>query len=398
MKLVLKQQLDALTRRLKRAVFHYGSPPLKRALFRKYSRRLRATMDSTWCLDTFRVEDDFIEIQGWALAPQRDPSGISFAINDRFFDHVSFPGPRKDIERIFWFLPQAKMSAFACRANIPRRDAFSKGHAVINCVDGKTRAPLNDDHNFYCNDPEANELPVPNAGRRRRVQGGESDVGFRIDGFSTYMKLGLALRKAVNRNLDDFSSILDWGCGCGRVVRHMRDLERASITGVDIDEDNVSWCRRHLSFGRFSSIPLHPPTPLEDASFDLLIGVSVFTHLREKEQFEWLEELRRIASEGAILLLSIHGEASVARGRLQPEHYFILQHKGFLDAGPSGDLEGELNETGYYRTTFHTRKYIDQTWSEYFEIIDWIPGYLTNHQDLLVLRKSGAAAKRASSP
>ena len=44
--------------------------------------------------------------------------------------------------------------------------------------------------------------------------------------------------------------------------------------------------------------------------FDLLVRLSVFTHLNEPEQFEWLDELKRIASKGAVLLMTIHGDAA----------------------------------------------------------------------------------------
>ena len=39
--------------------------------------------------------------------------------------------------------------------------------------------------------------------------------------------------------------LLDWGCGCGRVVRHLLDKGFDAISGCDLDDQAVSWCREH---------------------------------------------------------------------------------------------------------------------------------------------------------
>jgi hypothetical protein len=80
-----------------------------------------------------------------------------------------------------------------------------------------------------------------------------------------------------------------------------------AITGADIDDDNLAWCRAHLPFATYVHLPLHPPSLLPERSFDLLIGLSIFTHLSEPVQFEWLGELQRVSAPGATLLMSIHG-------------------------------------------------------------------------------------------
>jgi len=48
--------------------------------------------------------------------------------------------------------------------------------------------------------------------------------------------------------------------------------------------------------------------PFEDGFFDLIFSVSIFTHLPEKMQIAWLEELRRASKPGALVLSSVHGE------------------------------------------------------------------------------------------
>ena len=51
-----------------------------------------------------------------------------------------------------------------------------------------------------------------------------------------------------------------------------------------------------------------PPLLFEPQSFDLIYGISVFTHLNQQFQPRWLQELRRILKPDGMLILSLHGE------------------------------------------------------------------------------------------
>jgi SAM-dependent methyltransferase len=258
-------------------------------------------------------------------------------------------------------------------------------------IDKATGRPLNEDHSYFLNDVSADHYPLPDGKRRKRVHGSEAEAAFRVVGVSNFVKIERALEKVIGKDYSQAGRILDWGCGCGRFGRYFRDRGGCSLTGVDIDADNVNWCRENMSFGRFETVPLHPPSALADSSFDLLIGISVFTHLKEADQLEWLEELRRIASDGAILLMTVHGEAAMCRANLDAGRYYTCRQTGFLDNGCNSDLdalvqEGLLREPGYYRNVFHTPQYIHETWAKHFEILKIIPGYIGSFQDLVVMR------------
>ena len=49
-------------------------------------------------------------------------------------------------------------------------------------------------------------------------------------------------------------------------------------------------------------------------------------------------------------------------------------------------MDDVIAEPGYFRATFHTRRYIEREWARYFRIVDFLPGWI-GHQDLVVLRK-----------
>lgn len=111
--------------------------------------------------------------------------------------------------------------------------------------------------------------------------------------------------------------MLDFGCGCGRVIRHWHDLQGPRVHGCDHDTRPIEWCRRNLPFAGFEVNGLTPPSPYDDCSFDLVYGLSVFTHLTGDLQFAWSDELRRIIRPGGHLIFSTAGGYYV--DRLTPE-------------------------------------------------------------------------------
>jgi SAM-dependent methyltransferase len=338
-------------------------------------------------VDHVELTADSVEIHGWAVPRGLESGDAVFQVNNREFDAVQYPLARDDIARLFWYLPEARVAGFSCRARTSFDDLFAQGFAEFRLASrgGASRALSACSASYP--DPRLDVLPLPDAGRRRRVHGSELESSFRIEGASAFVKLQRALKDTLGRSLSQFPRILDWGCGCGRFTRYFGAFESIHVCGVDIDRDNVEWCAGHLPFGRFEAIPLHPPTALPEESFDLIVGISVFTHLREGEQFQWLGELRRIAAPGAVLLMTVHGDAAACRAALSHLQLRELMTRGFLDAGANPDLQGAIGDADYYRNSFQRTSYVRERWSPYFDVLTVIPGYIGSFQDLVVLRR-----------
>ena len=263
-------------------------------------------------------------------------------MNGAPFHTTAYPLDRPDIERLFWYVPYARASGFECRTRIGRaRDVGNP--LVLQYVDERTGAPLRCEHTYYVDPDSSADLPLPDGARMRRVQGGDSPSAFLLEGFCNLKKLEDALRCHVGRTLTDFRHLLDFGCGCGRLIRHLQHLSRPAITGIDVDADAVEWCADHLPYGAFLATPLHPPTDLPTGVADLIVGLSVFTHLREPEQDEWLAELKRLAAPDAILLLTTHGDSAVCREAWYLDALRHLQQDGRID-GENHDLDGIIAE------------------------------------------------------
>ncbi len=163
------------------------------------------------------------------------------------------------------------------------------------------------------NEPaEIDGLAVPPPLLRYLVAGTD-----KLDWFIKSGRLGAETLKDVlarhDRTLGQCRRILDFGCGCGRVTRHLTGLADTEVHGVDPNWQAVKWCQDHLRFGRFDVNPMRPPMSCEDGSFDLIYAFSIFTHLSEPVQEEWLRELRRILSPDGYLIITTHGDKCAER-------------------------------------------------------------------------------------
>jgi SAM-dependent methyltransferase len=110
--------------------------------------------------------------------------------------------------------------------------------------------------------------------------------------------------------------ILDFGCGYGAVTRFLRKaFPLSTILASDRDEGAIAWCREayldqvRRGHYRFIVTPSRPPLPFVHDYFDVVCGWSALAPLSEREELEWLSELKRITKPGGNLVLSSQGDA-----------------------------------------------------------------------------------------
>jgi SAM-dependent methyltransferase len=88
-------------------------------------------------------------------------------------------------------------------------------------------------------------------------------------------------------------TIADWGCGPGRVVRHLPGIigQQHKIIGCDYNDVYIKWCAQNISGVNFLNNTLEPPLPLPPGSTDAVYGLSIFTHLSAQAHIVWAAEL-----------------------------------------------------------------------------------------------------------
>jgi SAM-dependent methyltransferase len=226
----------------------------------------------------------------------------------------------------------------------------------------------------------ADGLPVPPARLIVRVAGTPDPAWFLESGRLAAQSISGALERA-GTPMDSVASVLDFGCGCGRVIRNWAQLD-ARVAGSDLSGEAIEWCRENLAFARFETNGLSPPLAFDSTSFELAYALSVLTHLPEAIQHQWMDELVRVVRPGGFLLLTTHGERYLERLDEDERRRFR--------AGELVVRWGEVPGTNLC-TTFHPPSWVREHLLPHgFEELEHAPEAATGnpHQDLFLLRRA----------
>lgn len=191
-----------------------------------------------------------------------------------------------------------------------------------------------------------------------------------------------SLLELLGRNGVDLAAgapILDFGCGCGRVIRRWHDLG-VELHGTDVNPRLVEWCRDSLPFARFAVNSIEPGLGYAAGSFGLVYAFSVFTHMPAELEAAWIAELRRVLRPGGHLVVSTHGRAYLDR-------LDATERAAFL-AGDTVVRRGAVAGSNWC-TTFHPEQAVRRQLASGFDVVDFVPEGAKGNpvQDLTLLRK-----------
>jgi 2-polyprenyl-3-methyl-5-hydroxy-6-metoxy-1,4-benzoquinol methylase len=215
---------------------------------------------------------------------------------------------------------------------------------------------------------------IPPAALRARVHGTED--------FPSFDFIGAIVTKNIEDSIQEFdvclgqnARVLDFGCGCGRILRHFASrCPSWKFSGTDIDEQAIEWCKQGISeLAAFDCNNSMPPLSYGDETFDLVYSISIFNHLPEDMQYAWLRELGRITKRGAFLFLSVHNMRLAASN----------DDSGFLYRVG----EGTDGLPDFYQMTYHSIGYIRANWQKYLDVVAVLEKRVNNHQDLVICRR-----------
>jgi SAM-dependent methyltransferase len=213
-------------------------------------------------------------------------------------------------------------------------------------------------------------IPAVPANLIRYVCGYDDYDEFLRSGAESLLMFDLAARKHSGKSLGDFTSILDFGCGAGRLLRFIE--QKHSIDGCDIHPDLVEYCRYAFPRANFYQNDLNPPLKFDSGSFDLVYSFSVFSHLSLVAEEAWLAELARVGRAGCLYLLTVQGDWMIEA--TLGEEVGQASSEGFYFKKVHGRFGGKDDFPEYYESSYHTSAYIRENWSKYFDIVDVIKG------------------------
>lgn len=209
-------------------------------------------------------------------------------------------------------------------------------------------------------------------------------------------------------NLTPDSSVLDIGCGIGRMAVPFTGYlsPNGKYEGFDIVKSGIEWCAKNITSRypnfHFKLIPLQNDLyidgklekaanlkfPYENNSFDFVFLTSVFTHMLEDDVTNYISEIHRVLKDDSICFAT----------------FFILDEESESVMNAGGKKQFNFHYTNYslmddqlkeanvaYRKDF----LFENLKKHNFEVSKFIRGNwsglqseeINEHQDILILKK-----------
>lgn len=252
---------------------------------------------------------------------------------------------------------------------------------------------------------DLDEVTPPTAGQMSQASGISKTAAsdWRAYCRSSRTKFGI-----VKRLLDlhypadrDVDAVLDWGCAAGGVAILMDHHLAARVSAADVDRHAIAWLRASCPTLDCHEVKPAEPLPFDDASFDLIYGISVLTHIPPGLQSFYLAELRRITRDGGLVMLTVLGERACALNRdgerstaLHPRDVAELRREGILYAryreAVLDSMAFSRDGASDYGVTYHSDACIRQLFSGPFEIVE-VDASALRKQDVVVARAAAGA-------
>ena len=238
--------------------------------------------------------------------------------------------------------------------------------------------------------PLDNGIPIPPAELWQRW--GHSAEQYLETG-RTDVDVMLGLLETTGATTQQFRHVLDLGCAEGRMLRFFPRAHDSELWGVDISAERISWAQTHLPDPfRFAVVTTAPHLPFEDNRFDLVYGLSVFTHISDLAD-AWFLEVLRILRPGGLVYLTIHDEHTV--DLLLGRYGDVDEHAYMVELLRSFDSETRtLSREWVYFTiladpasqVFYRTDFLVEKWSK---LADWLTTKpeAADYQTAVVFRK-----------
>jgi SAM-dependent methyltransferase len=232
----------------------------------------------------------------------------------------------------------------------------------------------------------------------------DSDLIFLVVGHRDPQAFDMARRPSVDAiisflsqaeiDYSGFGSILDFGCGCGRVLAGWegRLSPETRLLGCDINPFLVNFCQKNISHAEIVQSSYYPPLPFRDGQFDFIYAASVYTHLTLPAMLQCTGEIARILRPDGVAMITTHGSYFVPQlERTSKRGSSLLAEKGYhveLLGSPEDTWEGSNNYGTFVSPDFLRRLFIG------FELVRIFPGisfgynHFSGHQDISIFRRS----------
>ena len=219
-------------------------------------------------------------------------------------------------------------------------------------------------------------------------------------GLTTYLPIAtVALREGID--LRSPVRVLDFGVGAARQLLHFtRHFPRPEYHACDVDPELAAFVGRAYPNVQVRANLFEPPLEYPDGHFDMVYGVSVFSHLAPAAHLPWLRELHRVTRSGGSCFLTTEGWAALPRvartiGAGNDALAQELNRAGLVfrpyerfSRTQRGKQSPSVGISGPYGSTLLSSTHVRLVWPESgFQVAAILEGIINHRQDLIVLHK-----------
>ena len=211
-----------------------------------------------------------------------------------------------------------------------------------------------------------------------------------------YFIVGLQALNIISKNLAIINAqepkrILDFGCGHGRVMRHLKVFfPDTEIIGTEVIESCVAYCNASFGAKTFLSSPSFLNLP-PNLNADVIWAGSVYTHISAKRFKKLLKYFSESLKTGGIAVITTHGRKT--------EEYMPTHGYG-LSAVKAKVVLAQYNLFGFgyadyagakdYGTSINTPAWFCGMLKKEFpelRLVSYTEQYWDNHQDVICVQK-----------
>ena len=333
---------------------------------------------------------DTLSLAGWILLPDHKLSWVAAYLDGVPVGSAAVAQPRPDVAKIYHRSPHADKCGFTRTfAEEVTQGLIRIDRALrLTLVGFDGDRPLARLRTVIFPDQVAPPVPIPPPALVEEIQGDEDPVNYKTLGYRFYCQiLDLITRWRDPRSL---RTILDWGCGSGRLTAHFLAAPGGpKVFGCDINARAIAWCLANHPGAEFRVVAPTPPLPYRDGVFDLVLAVGVVGWCAPDGFTRVLPDLRRLLTPQGLLLISVQG-AFAASVRFPPDALAQLARDGYLDGYGYDDLHPPSPEDVLYRGGYYlTSDYVARTWTPLgFRVLEYLEGELNSDQDLILLQRT----------
>lgn len=218
-------------------------------------------------------------------------------------------------------------------------------------------------------------------------------------------------------SLSGTKRVVDFGSGWGRITRMLlTQLPPTAIHALDVDPQMTALVNTTLPGVNTMTVNPMPPTVFGEASVEMALAFSVFSHLAPQAHDAWAAEFGRIVEPGGMVCFTVldevflsqvgAAETAVAKGRADA---FSAGLAGLFDdirattaayrkgvpayAGSGG---GGVRTGDYYGWAAIPKSHVTRVWGEAgFEVVEWVrSGVLFPQAMVGMVRRDGSSTSR----